>query len=322
MVQEPSSPKPTSSRRTRAFAKTRWLHQSGGRDLGPYTPQEIIDLIQGGQLTHSNKVREVGQRRWHKVVEVKPFRDVIRALDAERKQKEKERELDRVETEVRTKRKAPVVGGLVTIVLIIGAVGYFAWNWIQGRQSFPPSNYTQLMWKDLELTEVPSRAYVAKPQPIQWADETVRMRQKRRTKPRMKTSLSLGKGKSNRSGVMTGSADDLEPKRANTTVQEMDFMAEGGRELTSGEVNRVVRQVTPQLVRCAQKQANRQTAFPGTTVRFTLKKSGSAGSIQIGKNGRRSSAFVQCVRGKLRNVRVEPFTGAERVISVPLKVGR
>ena len=121
---------------------------------------------------------------------------------------------------------------------------------------------------------------------------------------------------------MTGSADDLEPERANGAVQEIDFMSEAGRELSAGEVNRVVRQVTPRLIGCAQQQANRQSTFPGTTVRFTLKKSGAAGSIRIGKNGRRSRAFVQCVRSRLRTVRVQPFTGAERVISVPLKVGR
>jgi len=251
----------------------------------------------------------------HKVQDIQAFREVLKSVALRKEKERKEQEMDRVETAVRSKRRAPLFIVFIGAVSALAGIGYAGWHLLQTSQTFPASNYTRVLWADLSLSEIPNRAYVAKRARIDWADESVQWHQKNNRRSRKNT------GK--RAGPMVSSADDLAPAKAPKTVEEISFLGgEEGRELTNAEVNRVMRNMTPRLIRCAQQQANRQARFPGTTVRFSLLKSGKAGRVQIGKNGRRSSAFVQCVKTAIATVRVEPFKGQGRVISIPLKVGR
>jgi len=290
------------------------LYSNAGRDIGPFTPEEIEELIHREELSKDTPIREVGQRRMHKVQEVRAFRKALKAVAVEKEKKRKEQEMDRVETAVRSKRRVPVLLMTITIVLILGGISFAGWHWMQSGQSYPASNYTRVLWADLSLSEIPNRAYVAKRARIDWADESVKWHEKKIRRVRKTSNV--------RRNGLSATADDLEPMQKSKGVEEISFLGESGRELSNSEVNRVMRNMTPRLIRCAQKQANKQAKFPGTTVRFSLLKSGKAGKIQIGKNGRRSPAFVQCVRAAIGTVRVEPFTGHGRVISIPLKVGR
>ncbi len=313
---KPSEPPPIAppSRRTRSFAKTRWLYSEKGRDIGPFSPAEVEELIHSEQLIATTPIREVGQRRMHKVHDIQAFRDALQAVALRKENERKEQEMDRIETAVRSKRRAPLFIVFIGAVVTLAGIGYAGWHLLQTSQTYPASNYTRVLWTDLSVNEIPNRAYVAKRARIEWADESVQWHEKSNRRSRKKS------GK--KTGPMVSSADDLAPMKAPKTVEEISFLSEGGRELSNAEVNRVMRNMTPRLIRCAQQQANRQARFPGTTVRFSLLKSGKAGRIRIGKNGRRSSAFVQCVKSAIGTVRVEPFSGQGRVISIPLKVGR
>ncbi len=316
-------------RKGRDFKKTRWLYQKDGRDLGPYKPPEIKDLLKRGEIGPDTRVRESAHTDWHPIREVQAFVGFLEEIQNEQEQEAKEAELDRAETRVRNIRRMPKLMMALVFLGLVGAGSWYGWQRWSNRKAITPSGYPAMLLKALELPDIPEQGYLNTIGGIEWADEKVSFRQVADQVPTKRRGRTKAGSGGDDPGPMTGSARDLSPGACRVRkVRSLDFGGGGGggRALSASDVNAVSRKVTPKLIGCAQKEAARNSAFPGTTLCFSIMPSGGLGNLHIGRNGARSSAFKSCVRSSLRSVRVAPFdpmaSEVARTLTVPLKVGR
>ena len=310
------------NRPAREFRRTRWLYQKDGRDLGPFRPHEIRQLLESGDIAATTRVRESAQTDWHEVREVKVFVEYLKELKEQGVVKAKERELDKQLDRVRSKRRAPLAAGLVVLLLLAAAGGWYGWLRYQEGQTAADAGYTARLYRNLELPDLAVTDHLQTESEIEWADEQVKVRDAKdhKTRAARKTNGVAKK----RAPRMVGTSDDLASEKV--AVRDISFGGDdgeaAGRDLMPGEITAVRSRAVPQLVKCATAEANRVTDFPGTTVSFQLQTSGKLGAIKAGQNGRRSTAFMACIRGALGGISIQPFGGHARTIRVPLQVGR
>ncbi len=317
--------RPQKKRRGRSFDKTRWLYQKDGRDMGPFSPEEIRELLRSNEINADTPVRESAHTEFHPVREVRAFVQFLEEIRQERARAAKEAELDREVDRVRAKRRAPrAILGMLLLALLAGG-GWYGYTLWEGREVASRSGLTEGLYANLDLPELEEQAWMKTAGSVDWADEKIEVRAISDNTPRRKTKGNGG-GEPKKTGY-TNSHKDLGGCSSGGGVRDLSFgEGGGGRALTTADVNRVSSKATPALVGCAQREANRQPNFPGTTVCFTLMPSGKMGRIRIGKNGAQSGAFVGCVKSALRKLSVASFdpnaSGVGRTVRVPLRVGR
>jgi len=313
------STEPRATRRLKAvsdFHKTRWLYQQDDRDVGPFSPTEIQDLIRDGKISIRTKIRRAARQQWIELGEIDHFGAYIHELAKERRRMEREQELDRAEKEVRSVRKRPKQLGTILIAAVVLISSIYGWTLWKKSSRGSATGYVHSLIRNLNLSELSAHAYLNTNGEIQWPSESVPER-------KMKIRRSVKRSRPNTAPTKrSGSADDLAPTNNKGKITEMSFGGSNGtgRELSIGDVHKVRTQTVPKLIRCAQSQVDKNASFPGTTVRYTIKPSGRLGDLQIGKNGKRSRRFVNCVKRVVAATRVKPFDGAGRTITVPLKV--
>ena len=329
--------------RTRVFAATRWLYQKDGRDVGPCSPAEVKGLLTSGEIGPETMVRDSARHEWHRVREVWAFVEFLKEIQTEREHSRQAHEFDKAVTQ--HKKSTSGVWSLVGVGALVAAavggwIGWSQWSaWAQGA----PTEIERTLIRELALPSVPAAPGLGETSPIAWAEESVHRRQARAQAPsapgevketavRRPRPAATAKGsavESTESGEAEGgsylpTADDLSGAAKNAPVQEFSFEdgQKVGRELESSDVGAIIAEATPKLVSCAQKEASRSPGFPGTTVSFAIVGSGRMGSARVGHNGSRSKAFVACVRSALAQVKVSPFDGQGKTVSIPLRVSQ
>ena len=297
------------------FHKTRWLYKRDGRDVGPFRPHELKDLLKQKALTETTQVRELTSTEWRVLQSVPGFADLIRAAATELERHAEDRKASK-------QRVIPWVAISSAILILGGVGGYFGWQYMREKQPLSTSGIPTDLLRTLDLQTLPERAYLDTRGPIKWAEEKVALREVKAgataTKPKRRpVAAQSAPGEARAVG-----ADDLADDPA--AVQEIDFSAtaDEGRELGPGELAMVRQSAISKLLGCAQAEAERSETFNGTTVQFSLLPTGSIGNIKLGQNGANSAAFGACARGALAGISVKPFGGGAEVIRVPLKIGR
>lgn len=329
---KPGPTRQASRRRGRQFTKTRWLYQKDGRDLGPFKPPEVKELLRSGEVGPDTRVRESAHKDWHPVREVRVFVEYIKEIQEEREQAAHERELDKAEGRVRSARKLPIMLIVLCSTTVAAAAGWYGYQrWI-GQDTLTSSNVSSLLLESLELQELRAKAYLNTEAAVDWVSEHVAQREIKPEPRARRTNTprrSNGTPSSNdAAGPAVPTANDLQPTIGGTgpTISFDGSDGASGRVLTVADVQSVRQRAVPKLIACAQREADRVANFPGTTVQLSVMPSGRIGSVQIGQNGKRSRAFVGCVNGALRRIKIEPFdplgSAVQRTITVPLKVGR
>lgn len=313
-----TKPGPTEKRRRRVrdFNKTRWLYQKDGRDLGPYRPPEIKDLLRRGEITPDTQVRESASRDWHKVCEVKVFVEYVKEVQVEREQQAHEAELDRAVDRVRSKRRMPYMLVALLLVGALGGGGWYGWTLWQDRGAVGPSRYTSAMFANLELPEVSARAYLDTSGPIDWSKDEVQLRKAKPEKVAKKKARKPRAGGTPRA-ANTGSSNDLADEAPKEHVMDLGSGSSVGREFDFADKARIRQAVVPRLETCSNNEGLRNPKFPGTTVGVRVAPSGKM-SVRAGTNGRRSRAFMACARRSIRGLSVQPFDGTPVTIRVQL----
>lgn len=306
---------PTGS--SRKFSKTRWLYQLNGRDVGPFTPKEIQELMRAGKLNADTPVRLTSDQKWTPAEKIPEFKAFYEDIKTERNKAAQERALDAAENAVRDNRKLPLYIARSVAALLVMVAIIFGYNRWQASYGTTPSGFTDSLIKSLDINAVAARAYLDTAGQIQWPSELVSQRATKRSK-RTKNRAAGGKPLPMRKRT----ADDLAPEKTGVTDFSFDSRQRTGRELSQSDIRKVRSAIVPKLVRCAQREANRKAGFPGTTVSFSIRPSGAVGKVRIGANGRRSGSFSSCAKRAASGVRVAPFDGGARTITVPLKVGK
>lgn len=327
-----TQPAPENTRRgAREFANTRWLYQKDGRDIGPFKPPEIKDILRRGDIGPDTMVRDTARHSWHRLREVKAFVDFLKDIQAERDREAHRKDLDKAETRVHTSRKLPWILATLVALGLVGGGGWYGWRAWQAAEAFAPSGYTVSLYRNLELVSVPTRAFLDTSGPIDWADEKVAARRAAEDKAAQPAKKARPRPHGESAGAVpidpaepgVATSDDLAgADAAPAAPEEVSFDKAAGREFTSEDVNSILERANGPLHACAAQEANRDLAFPGTTVRFVPQASGRMGAVSIGQNGSRSRAFVSCVNSVLHRVRVEPFDGFGRALSIRLDVSR
>ena len=321
----PSVPTSTNSPLSRRFARTRWLYQEQGRDIGPFRPDEIGELVASQTIDANTLVRETTSQQWKKLGSIPEFSAVLGEAEQTRAARAKEAAFEKKVTAARAKRRLPLVIGGVALLVAGSVGGFFAYERYKAGDVAPTSGYTTALLKPLALQPVPKRSYLNTSGPIAWAEEKVNLRKSTKDKANRRANRATNGAKSTKGPRYHRGADDLAPEASNNSVRDLSFEEEEdsvGRELDSGDVQVVRNTAVPRLVRCAQTLASAQPGWPGTSIRFRIKNTGSIGSVRIGANGRANASFVGCVKKALKGVKVEAFDGPGRTLTVPLKVGR
>jgi hypothetical protein len=304
----------------REFRRTRWLYQKDGRDLGPFRPHEIRQLLESGDIAGTTRVRESAQTEWHEVREVKVFVEYLQEIKEQSVVKAKERELDKELDRVRSKRRAPLAAGLVVLLLLVAVGVWYGWLRYQDGQTAADAGVTSRLYRNLELPNLAITDHLQTGSEIEWADEQVKVRNAKDHKARA-AKKNVAKKRGPR---MVKTSDDLASEKV--AVRDISFGGDdgeaAGRDLMPGEITSVRSRAVPRLVKCATAEANRVADFPGTTVSFKLQTSGKLGAVKAGQNGRRSKSFMACIRGALGGISIQPFGGHARTVRVPLQVGR
>jgi hypothetical protein len=312
--------KKASGRRSRNFSKSRWYHQKDGRDVGPFRPGELKQLLLRGEVRADSSVRESAGTDWRPLHEIDGFVSILKEIKVELASRAQDRELDKQVDRVRKKRGVPLMLGVLAVLIVTIVGGWYGWQRLQSREAAAPSGYTTELYRNLELAEIPARAYLNTSGPIRWADEKIAVPPQ--PKEVAKARKASTKRRSGPRYIKNG--EDLAPED-NSGVRDLDFSSDGaeaGRDLSMADVANVKNRTVPRLRQCAVAEATRNGAFPGTSVRFKILGSGKVGGLRIGKNGKRSGAFSACVKGAIANVSVGAFDGPGRTITVPLKIQR
>ncbi|MEC8025356.1 MAG: DUF4339 domain-containing protein [Myxococcota bacterium] len=321
MVRSVSTPPPAPP--ARRFARSRWLYQDQGRDIGPFRPDEIGELLATKKITADTLVRETTSQQWKKLGSIADFTSTLQEAAETEAARAKEKAFEKKVIAARTKRRIPLVIGAAT-VLAAGAIGgWFAWHQYKAGDIAPSSGFTSSLLKSLALQPVPLRAYLKTSGPISWAEENVELRTSTKDTVRRKAGGASRQKSATHNAARRG-VNDLDPEAAPGGVRELSFEDDGndiGRELDAGDVQYVRNTVAPRLVRCAQNVASNQPGWPGTSIRFSIANSGRLGSIRIGANGRKTASFVACVKKAIAGIKVKPFDGPGRTLTVPLRVG-
>jgi hypothetical protein len=298
------------------FHKTRWLYQQDDRDVGPFSPIEIQDLIRQGTITIRTRVRRAARQQWVELGIIDHFAAYIHELAKERRRAERERQYDQEENKVRSVRNRPKLLGTIAVVTALLVSGWYGWTLWQNSNRGAATGYVNALMRNLNLIEISAHGYLNTSGEIQWPSEMVPERKIRARRLAKRGRHDVSPIKRN------GNADDLAAaKGGGVTEFAFGTASATGRELELLDINRVRSETVPKLIRCAQSEADRNRAFPGTTVRYSIQPNGRLGRLSVGKNGKRSRAFMSCVKGVIRASRVEPFDGSGRTITVPLKVG-
>lgn len=306
--------------------RTRWLYQKDGRDLGPFAPNEIRELLSQAEISEDTRIRETARTDWRRLDEVELFVDYLRELAKEREHAAEEKALDKAESRVRTVRAVPYMVLGSTLLLLLSVGGWLGWQRWQGSAPMDTSRYASALTMEVD---VPTLATLGRPDMVdepQWVSEEYAVRD---STPAPETrQAARRKARRAPSQPMTGSANDLEAPSDTGEVNEIEFGSsnETGRALTAGEVNTVRQKAINKLQSCTLREASRNNAFPGTTVRFTIASTGRLARVSIGQNGRRSPSFKSCVRRALGSIRVDSFdpgaSGIQRTMQIPLHVDR
>ena len=310
------------------FHKTRWLYKKDGRDVGPFRPHELEELMAKREISATTPVRDLTTADWKALGQIGAFGDIVARVETKQAHAEQDRKLDRQVAGERQKRTIPFIAFSVVLLGALGAGAYFGWQKYQTASAQVPSGIATDLIRQLELHALPERGYLNTAGPIQWAEEKGAVREAKAAaekaaaapvKPKRRPVASSGAPAEARAV----GADDLAEEAAGE-AEEFDFAAGGsaGRELEPGEVAMVRQTAGSRLVACAQAEAERNDGFPGTTVSFALLPSGKTGKIRLGKNGTASSAFSSCVQNALSGISVSPFAGTPQTFKVPLNVGR
>lgn len=305
------------------FHKTRWLYKKDGRDVGPFRPHELKDLIARREVTSRTLVRELTSADWRTLEAIAGFRELLGTIERELANAEHDRRVGQSFSGAKRRRSVPFIILGVVVFAGIGVGGYFGWQRYQTASAQVPSGIATDLVRPLELKALPERAYLNTAGPIDWAQEHVAVRE---VKDPVKAEARPKRRPVARSAAPTEArapgSDDLadEPEGE---AQELDLTGgSAGRELEPGEFAMLKQSAVNKLVACAQSEAESRDSFAGTTVQFALLPTGQIGKIRLGKNGSDSPSFASCARSALAGLHVAPFDGTAQVIKVPLNVGR
>jgi len=292
--------------------QTRWLLRVDGFDYGPFTPAEMRERIRDGRVTLRSEVSEERDGRRVLLEEVDPFRELCERLIEEERERARQAELDKVETEVRrTNKVARSVWhfGLLGALVAGGIVAFL----LASSKTIQPSNYGADIFYEAELGRIEA-----------WARFTGERAHEWRFGPDAPVAVAGGERRKARRPRTSGygGSDAVYEDRTTDEVMSFDFGDEeetGGRPMSDAEINAaVVPRAKRLLEQCLIAEAGRRSGVSGAQFRFAVLPTGRVSSARV--LGAVSGKMHACTKSSLRGIRIDPFAGGARWIDLSLRL--
>ncbi|HOI09066.1 MAG TPA: hypothetical protein PK313_01190 [Myxococcota bacterium] len=283
-------------------ALDRWMYRKHGMDFGPFTSREIEALIAKRELWSDTEVYNQRKRQWFRVAEVAKFQDYIdeatRKEAEERRRQEAEADTATVERQARRSHRLPLVLGL-GLAVAGGVAAFFL------LRPPPPvlAGYPTHFFRDLSFQALePMSEMRAEPISIQAGRDGA---------PEPVVRRRTNGSRTRADGTLTAPELDL------------SYDAEagsGGRELTQQDIGRIQQGVTGGLVRCFRAEYDRNPEFEGGTVHLYLINKGQVAVSRVSTRPNPSADLIGCVKAATSGVRLAPFSGANRIMEIPIYI--
>jgi hypothetical protein len=272
----------------------RWLTRKGGVDFGPFTTEQVVEMIRAREVQLGTMVCDVAVRQWEPLGSHATFR----AHYAEAEQNWASAAADEHARQLRTKRL--LTGGAWQLVLVGTLVVLAFGGWMAWRMSrAEPTGILEAV-RIAQPPTLPAAIAAVTPVPLAIPAGTAVRRLREVTNY-------------DTSGVgLEGQGGDL------VTTMSFDDDAKG---LSDAAFKKIVAVSRRKLAGCAQAAAVRSERFTGTRVSFVV-SSGGLGSFTVGSEALGDRPFKACIKRALKGISVPSFQGSQRKVTIPLSVRR
>lgn len=287
-------------------ALERWFYRKHGMDYGPFSEQEIYDLIREHRIDGQTEIRTVREKRFVRLEEIPYFKafldDFLRREAEERIRQEALREAERFEKTVKRHSRLPIFVGVPAILLVSIGV-YFAVSHFRGQSG----DYELNVFRPIEVASLP-------PVPKKNNEQNQSDHAQSPAKARKKAS---------RGGAPFGQVEravENEPIMLDLDMAKED--ASGGRVLTEQELRSLQYEVSAAVKQCFELEAERTPDFRGAEVVFYIMTSGEVRVTRVETSEPSASRIRSCAAAAVKRIRVEPFSGGAKVMTIPFHVAR
>lgn len=271
-------------------------------DYGPFSVQDLHDLIRAHRVDGTTEVRNLRERRVVRLGDVphlKAFLDEFTRREAEEKQRrEVLRDAESLEKSIRRHHRMPILLGAGGAV----ALGVGVFLALRPAEPLPPGLDLDL-FRPLVLGTLPAVPRAAAAPDTTPAETTGRRARKAaRAQPRPGTAPG----------------DPAPLPTVDLAFDEKDVS--GGRALTKEDLSSIQKRVSIGLVRCFREEASGRPEFRGGTVSLYILGSGRVSLSRLDTSPPASATLSACARAVVKGVRVSPFAGAAQVMEIPFYV--
>lgn len=291
-------------------AQTRWLVRIEGFDYGPFVPDEIRERIRDGRLNLRSEVCEERDGRWGFLEDVQPFRELCANLIEEEKERARQADMDKAETQVRRTHRLAWSVSHFGVVGVLLAGGVAAWL-LASSPNLQPSNYGSDIYYEAELGRIEPWARFTGERAHEWrfGPDAPVVQATAARKPRARRARSHG-------------GDSVYEDRSGDEEMSFDFGdedSEVSRRLTDAELNAtVVPKAKGLLQKCLMAEQTRRPGVSSAEFKFAVLPTGRVSSAHV--LGSMTGNMHACTKRSLRGIQIQPFAGGARWISLSLRI--
>ncbi|WP_141323923.1 AgmX/PglI C-terminal domain-containing protein [Myxococcus sp. AB025B] len=289
-----------------------WLFRHGDLVLGPVSGSVIVEKLKTGELTPESPLALAGERDFHPMREVEPFKVHVALSEARAR-------VDAavlVEREKNHKRVLVLGGVAAGLALVLGTVGiYVARNaavhgWF-GEDEFegiemeaPVIRVAQARQDDEELFDYPTHGAVKPGTPAG-------------TKP---TGASTGKPTAVASASRT---DDRRPPRPAGSVGTDPDGMEVAQQFDQSAINRVVAGNKSTLFKCFKEEAERSPGLAAKIpLEFVIGNDGKVNKLWVDNPQFKKGPLYECLLTELQKWPFRAYEGERATVGLSFNIGK
>ena len=276
----------------------RWLYEKGGVDYGPFNRKELLDKLFDEELTPETVVYDIETDRRRPLSEFAAFDEYLVKWVHEKADREvRRREMKALRAK---KRKRQLAIGIAVSIFVGG--GAIAGGYSYYLSTLPTPVNAQLAQLVTPLRGVLPTMELPDELPETFAEVKERRKKENRAKSAARDRLERAEIR-------------REERLAASTTLNMG--SKGGGKFDKNQVLRAVSTRNSALAGCIQEEVRRDPSLKSVSVKVTIIPDGRLINVKL-KGG--TSRGRSCVRRALKNLRVAPFSGTNRTITLPFMV--
>jgi serine/threonine protein kinase len=288
-------PPPAATARALDASAPRWLVMRGGVDYGPFSQDQITQQLFSQEITTEAELCDIETNRRAALADFPSFEEVLVSWGHKRA----ELEALRIERERRQRARRRVL--VAVSVTLIGAlsVGAFLYGPQLYESTLPtPAQVNLDEWK----VAVPAMSRLER---LEESPEVIAERQRRAQEARARVANELEMREMQREAREASTSEvDLNAKSVGRAFSQKDF-----KEVLSARMSA--------LTACVQEEMKRSPSVSTFKVTLTVQSSGRFLNARFVEG---SDPGQRCVFRAINKLKMEPFDGTDRSITIPFAV--